>query len=265
MPGMSIAVNLRVPAVQPEPQLVRPTSRERRTKPLSKACIRTHTTVDYQFEPEITLLESLHDDQAPPDQCTRDCEALGVPVLSEITAELIRMPARQITWTTKIERHAPGNNHAISSETPPSVHTEFALSWAAPPMVPPGHPIHAPKALIPPNVDPFVQNLCFDLPDPIIQHPDRASSILSDRDASHVASNIQRNEEQPRKVENVQDVAREQANVSSTAETITFVTRDIGPRLSIPSECPSPALVSNTVYKFGELTYTTFDMRISPA
>ncbi|KZT31118.1 hypothetical protein SISSUDRAFT_1068076 [Sistotremastrum suecicum HHB10207 ss-3] len=179
--------------------------------------------------------------------------------------------------TPEIVRDAPENIHAMSSQSPPFVDTNLdpispTSSYAASQMVPSdlleeqafallafstpshhpsAHPILTPMpipALIPSNVVSSVEDLEIELPDPIVDRRDRTASILSDPDASHVASNVQSDEDQPRIVENVQDVARQQPNASPIAERITFVTRDIGPRLSTLSDFSSPALVSNTAY-----------------
>ncbi|KZT39292.1 hypothetical protein SISSUDRAFT_1061229 [Sistotremastrum suecicum HHB10207 ss-3] len=193
--------------------------------------------------------------------------------IGESSENLVKSP--------EIPRDAPESIHAIPSESPPSFDTDFdpdspATSSAAPQIVPPdlleeqtfallafstpshhpsAHTIPTPKpipTLIPSNIAPSVQNLRFELPDPIIERRDRRSSILSDPDVSHVASNVQSDEDQPRIVENVQDVARQQPNASPKAERITFVTRDIGPRLSTLSDFSSPAFVSNTVHDRGD-------------
>ncbi|KZT31972.1 hypothetical protein SISSUDRAFT_1067307 [Sistotremastrum suecicum HHB10207 ss-3] len=182
--------------------------------------------------------------------------------------------------TPEITRDAPEDIHAMSSQRPPSVDDDLdpvppESSYAASQMVPSDlleeqafallafstpsphpsvHPIHTPMpipTLVPSNIAPSVPDLRCELPDPIIDRRERTASILSDPDASHVDSNVQSNGDQPRVVENVQDVVEQQPNASPKAERITFVTRDIGPRLSTHSAFSSPALVSNTAYDLG--------------
>ncbi|KZS89475.1 hypothetical protein SISNIDRAFT_489156 [Sistotremastrum niveocremeum HHB9708] len=188
--------------------------------------------------------------------------AISETDIGESSENLVKSP--------EIPRDAPESIHAIPSESPPSFDTDFdpdlpAASSAAPQIVPPdlleeqafallafstpshhpsAHTIPTPKpipTLIPSNIAPSIPDLRCELPDPIIDRRERTASILSNPDAVTCRQVI----------ENAQDVARQQPNASPKAERITFVTRDIGPRLSTRSDFSSPALVSNTTYGFG--------------
>ncbi|KZT31072.1 hypothetical protein SISSUDRAFT_1068146, partial [Sistotremastrum suecicum HHB10207 ss-3] len=173
-----------------------------------------------------------------------------VDFVTAISETDIRESSDTFEKTTEIPRDAPEDIHAMSSQSPPSVDTDldpvspassyaasqmvpsdlleeqaFALlAFSTPPHHPSAHPILTPMpipTLIPSKIAPSVRDLRFELPDPNIGRRDRVSSILSDPDASHVASNVQNDEDQPRVVENAQDVVKQQPNASPKAERIT--------------------------------------------